>query len=106
MGWPENGSGVGGGVVQNILFANITAAPNLALGNVVIFGDLTGNAVTPTPTGGVVGTKYTFIWHQDATGGRNVTFDGVDYGSGAANTHMVKDYVCVATNTLFLVGSS
>lgn len=103
MGWPNNTIGT---IEQNIPFANITSAPNLAGCSTVIFGDLTGNAVTPTPINGVIGKTYDFIWHQDGTGGRNVTFDGVDYGSGAADKYMTKSFKCVAANTFVLVGSS
>lgn len=104
MAWPDEASAYP--AILNITFSEASSTFSIAGKSTIIFGVLTNNLVTPTPTGGTVGNNYNFIWQQDATGGRNVTFDGVDYGSGAAGTHMVKSFTCVAANTFVLVGSS
>ncbi len=54
-------------------------APNLALGNVVVLGTLTGAAAMANPTNvPPAGEEVTFQFTQDATGGRAVTW-GTNY---------------------------
>ena len=49
---------------------------DLSQGNVIKPGALTANVTSITVNNAVSGVRYTFIWCQDATGGRTVTYPG------------------------------
>jgi len=59
--------------------------PNFAAGDTIAMAALTGNVTVNAPTGGVAGQKITFIWLQDGTGTRTITYNAVykTTGTGA-----------------------
>jgi hypothetical protein len=91
---PVGPGGGTGNVVQNVTFAAAAASPiNLALGNIIKVGVLTGNLTLASPSNPVADTFYTYYFEQDATGGRVVTFpNSVNYGSGNANQKLVVTF--------------
>jgi hypothetical protein len=92
---PGTGSGSGTSVVrQDIVYSATPPAVNLALGNDIFFGQLTGNITLVAAINGVSGTTYTYHFQQDSTGGRSVTFpDGLAFAGGTSLQKMVLSFI-------------
>lgn len=62
-----------------------TPTPNVALGNIFAPAAMTANVTVGAPTNGAAGDELIFIWLQDGTGTRTVTYNAVykTTGTGA-----------------------
>lgn len=69
---------------------------------IVLFGTLTGNTTIGAPIGARAGMELTFVFAQDATGSRTVTWNAVfkasANGAGAASTFGSTTFVFNGTN--------
>lgn len=107
--WPlETASGQylkTGGMLRRTVQAPAFAAsytPAVNLGSVIAMAALTGNVTVNAPTGGAAGDELLFIWLQDGTGTRTITYNAVykTTGTGAvtaittgASTRTVDKFV-------------
>lgn len=73
--------------------------PNLAASTVVAMAALTNNITVNNPSGLVAGVLYTFVWLQDGTGTRTITY-GTNYHTSTfsatvttANTRTIDTFV-------------
>ncbi len=100
------GSGTGN-TIQNVSFAAASSPIDLALGNVIKVGVLTGNLTLANPINPIPNTFYTYHFEQDATGGRVVTFpNSVNYGAGIANQKLVVTFFYDGTDFLAVPGGA
>lgn len=81
--------------VQSTAYA-ATITPDANLGGIVDIGALTGNITIGEPTNPISGQELTFIFEQDATGGRTITWNAVFKkaadGAGGASTKGVTSF--------------
>jgi parallel beta-helix repeat protein len=91
-------------VVRSVAYAS-SFTPTPALGEVNMVGALTGAFNLNAPVTTIKGQRLTFILPQDATGGRNVTFNAIyktDWTNAAPRTDASKtsviSFVCDGTN--------
>ncbi len=94
--------------LQNLAF---TATPTWnAASHSTFTMTLTGNVTSMTLTGVTPGQLITFIWTQDATGGRTVTYPATVYGSaelfGAANSTTTQTFRADASGNLWAVSGA
>lgn len=72
-----NNTGISGNTTfQSVVYSG-TVTPNLQLGTIISVGELTGDISIANPSltfGPAIGDSLTFIFTQDATGGRKITW--------------------------------
>lgn len=92
------------GGVQDVAYA-ATITPDPFLGSVIKVGTLTGNITVnvPAAAANIKGVEMVFVFTQDATGSRTVTFNGATWrksftASVGANTVSTVSFVYDGTN--------
>lgn len=96
---PSVTSTTSNGVSQDVSFIKASLPIDLTKGNILNIGTLTGNLQVAVPTGAIRSNEYTYIFTQDATGGREVTFpDGISFGSGSPGKKLVLTFLFDGTD--------
>lgn len=96
------------GYTETIPYSAIPAALDMNNAAGTQFMTLTGNTTIAAPTGGKVGQRLRYVFKQDGTGGRTITWPsnmkaGAN-GAGTANQVGATDFVFDGTNWIQVGG--
>lgn len=87
---------------QTLVFAATLGAHDAANGSTINVGLLTAAIIIPAPTNPTIGQRLTYVFTQDATGGRVITWNAVFKkavdGAGVLNTAACAEYVYSGAN--------
>lgn len=94
--------------LQDIAYA-ASITPDASAGDVIDVGTLTGTLTINAPTNPIRGRELTFMFLQDGTGGRVITWDAAfkkgTEASGTANQRGATKYIYDGTNWIQLGGT-